>query len=68
MQEDIIYNRSQANIWACLLNKDERALDFYDAHMAIVEELTILTTPEQTANIKSQGNRTLAQINKSKAR
>lgn len=41
MENDIIYNKEQARIWACLLNKDERALEFYDAHMQIIEELSI---------------------------
>jgi hypothetical protein len=41
MENDIKYNQEQARIWACLLNKDERALEFYDAHMQIIEELSI---------------------------
>lgn len=40
MEKDIKYNLEQARIWACLLNKDERALDFYDAHIEIVKVLT----------------------------
>jgi len=39
MQQDILYNLEQARQWACLLNKDERALEFYDAHIEIADNL-----------------------------
>ena len=39
MENDIIYNLEQARIWSTLLGKDERALEYYDAHLAIAESL-----------------------------